>query len=1195
MSDRLIVTGVFDGSEGASAGRVNVTYKREREDDGQGSGDFELVSPISATDLADLTWYLERYLLAPYAVYAERGAAVEAKLKGWGEALFGALFGRGRPARDAYVRAREGMGAAELVIHSASPEFLSLPWELLKDPERSTPLALDLAGISRRCQVMGQLIAVPKGQELRVLMVISRPSGLSDVDFQMVARPLHERLQAVRGKVRLEVTRPPTLRALEARLEQARSSGEPYHVLHFDGHGVFASGAGAAGMFDMPGDGGAGFLLFEKPDGDGGHAVSAGDFAQLIKRAEVPLVVLNACQSATMGGAGATTGATVATRLLEEGVRSVVAMSHSVYAVAAAEFMAAFYETLFQGRSVLEAMTAGRRQLKQNPERPSPKGDTALQDWIVPVLYARADLRFPELAAAPRSAGLPSLQDALDAMRGGATETKAAGAQAFDGIEAEDGIFVGRGGEFFTLELAARRQRVVLITGPAGTGKTELARGFARWWRDTGGTEKPELVFFHSFEPGLATFGLDGVLIEIGNRVFDSATMAQTTLAERKAAILKLLREHACLLIWDNFESVHSMAEAEAATPALDAAGREDIKAFLNVLSAPGGKSSVLITSRSEEVWLGDLRRIELGGLKPLEAAEYARKLLAAWPIGRARPSQDRQGYEALMTRLDGHPMSMKLILPHLETQTAKALLASLQGQGPLPPGFEGEGRTKGLGASIKYSLDHIEPEIRKLLPVLSLFEGVVDAQILANMSQITEAPAPYAGVSQQKWFAALDRVVELGLLSKLPQSHYRLHPGLGAYLASEWRREAGSTFKAIYPTTNIALVSAFAAFGKWLLLEIETGDAGASFTMIGLNRRTMGSMAKAALAAENHSEALLILAPLFKYLVLHKLNNEIVHWTDTVTEMLDYSGEVYPNLGATYLLSHFVREASEILSSSPGYSSEREAKKEAMRRRLEETPASEDRDIYLASTYFELGVAAADECDFANAYDWFCKSLVLFEGLGSQEGISLARFKLGNTAEQRGDLDEARNWYEKSLALDLGRGNQPGVSRIYYRFGTLALLKNELIDAVDWTFKSLKIRDKLGDQAGIAECYEQLGSALLASGATEMAEDWYLSSLAIIEVLGEAGPKASIYGRLGILAEAKGNGNEAISWTIRSILFYGGFGNARTGQARLRLSLLTMNHGVSVLELEYERITGGPMPKRVQEALPKIGTFDVN
>ena len=95
---------------------------------------------------------LERYLMAPFAQYAERGAAIEGKLRDWGEALFNALFGPGLPGRDAYLQARERK--AELVIQSAGAGeavgFLSLPWELLTDPDRPTPLALDLAGISRK-------------------------------------------------------------------------------------------------------------------------------------------------------------------------------------------------------------------------------------------------------------------------------------------------------------------------------------------------------------------------------------------------------------------------------------------------------------------------------------------------------------------------------------------------------------------------------------------------------------------------------------------------------------------------------------------------------------------------------------------------------------------------------------------------------------------------------------------------------------------------------------------------------------------------------------------------------------------------------------------------------------------------------------------------------------------------------------
>jgi len=110
---------------------------------------------------------------------------------------------------------------------------------LLRDPRRATPLALDLAAIDRTLVIEGAAAPVPPGEMLRVLMVIARPSGLKDVGYQMVARPLVERLSAVRGQVALDVLRPPTLDAMHEALGAATDAGEPYHILHFDGHGAF--------------------------------------------------------------------------------------------------------------------------------------------------------------------------------------------------------------------------------------------------------------------------------------------------------------------------------------------------------------------------------------------------------------------------------------------------------------------------------------------------------------------------------------------------------------------------------------------------------------------------------------------------------------------------------------------------------------------------------------------------------------------------------------------------------------------------------------------------------------------------------------------------------------------------------------------------------------------------------------------
>ncbi len=709
VTDRLLVDLGADG-------RVSVSTWLDGELPSPVGELGQVVWPLDTDALEDLRWYLEDYLRAPFGVYGERGPRVAGQLTRWGHAVFKAVFGAG-PARDAYVRMRSRTGAGvEIVFRSSAPAWLGLPWELLCDPDRPTPVALDRVGVSRSLPAVALAETFTVGGErLRVLMVISRPKGAADVGYRVIARPLLERLEAVRGSVELVVLRPPTLEGLAEALSNARAAGEPFQVVHFDGHGVLngrpdAAGSGAPVVFESSSE--QGVLVFEKPSGGSDH-VPAAEVARVLAAAQVPVVVLNACQS---GAVGKQLEAAVATRLLQEGAASVVAMAYSVYAVAAAEFMAAFYERLFAGDRVSDAVSAGRGRLARRDERPSPKGPMALADWVVPVHYLRREVHFPDLQAQP-AADL-SLDEMLDRLRERPVEDSSAALAPVD-------AFVGRDGLFFTLEVAARLQRVMVLHGQAGTGKTELAKAFGRWWRDSGGVDRPEWVIWHSFKPGVASFGLDGVLAEIGLRVF-GADFARLDPTQRREAVLQLLTQRRMLLIWDNFEAVQSMPDPTGATPPLDTRGCEELKGFLGRIAAEG-RSAVIVTSSTEETWLGSLRRIPVGGLAPNEAIDYADQVLAPYPD--AAPRRAQRAFAELMEWLNGHPLSMRVVLPYLDTTDPHVLLAGLRGTAALP------GRDL-LAASLTYSIDHLTADTRRLMTAVSLFQSVTDEVVLSLLSQ---------------------------------------------------------------------------------------------------------------------------------------------------------------------------------------------------------------------------------------------------------------------------------------------------------------------------------------------------------------------------------------------------------------------------------------------------------------------------
>jgi tetratricopeptide (TPR) repeat protein len=1089
--------------------------------------------PLNADELEDLRWYLEDYLLAPFGVWEDRGPAVRGKLAGWGEQVFRSVFGV-FPSRDAYQRARDK--GLEVAFRSEIPDLLGLPWELMRDP--AGPVALGAGGISRSLPLTDgtQALEVPGGR-LRVLMVISRPAGTNDVGYQMVARPLLERLEAVRGEVELTVLRPPTFRALREAVLQAADAGQPFHVVHFDGHGAMP-GRDDGGMIEVrPGmspGAGEGVLAFELPGGGNGY-VAASRVAAALAAGRVPVAVLNACQSGTMGKE---LEASVATALLKAGCAAVVAMAYSVYAVAAAEFMAAFYESLFAGDSVGTAVGVGRRRLFERDGRPSPKGDLPLADWLVPVCYLGRELRLPQ-ARASRPATAPSLDAALDQIRAAPTEEAAV---ARDPLAAVD-VFVGRDDLFYHLETAARLQHVVVLAGPGGTGKTQLAKGFARWQRDTGGIDDPRLAFWHSFEPGVASFGLDGVLTAIGLGVF-GADFARLEAPQRLEAVKQLLAQYRALLVWDNFESVREMPDSDGATPPLDEAGCTALKDFLEWVR-DHSRSTVIITSRTREDWLGQVRRVEVGGLNQAEAAQYAGYLLAPFPAARER--RERRSFGELLEWLEGHPLAMRLTLPRLDTIDPADLLAGLRGTVPLPGGDAEEARLSSLGACITYSFAHLSEQTTRLLPALSLFQGTADAALLAAFSARETVPGRFAGIGPEEWMAVLQDAARVGLLTEIGTGMYRIHPALPGYLAAEWQAGNPSGYNPERDACEQALCTASAIFSEWVTSQIESSNAGLAYAMIGLHRRTLGAMLGRALDHRAWPEAEGIARALDPYLDNRGLSEEANAWADRILAAIAYSDQAPAEPARSlWLYTTIIRATRQNDAGQPDQADETYRQALAF---LQGQPETEWTKGNIAVICHQLGNTAKDRGRLDEAEDWYRKALAINEELGNRPNVAKNYHQLGYTAEDRGRLDEAEDWYRRALAVKEELGDRPGMVGTYHQLGNAAHRGGRLEEAEDWYRRALAIFAELGDRPGMAGIYHQLGITAQDRHRLDEAEDWCRKSLVIKEELGNRHGMATTYDLLGRIARDRGRLEEAEDWCCKAIAIFVELGD-RPGMA---------------------------------------------
>jgi hypothetical protein len=754
-----------------------------------------------------------------------------------GEALFNAIFDGGT-ARRLWDAIEPHLSSTRIEVMTGIAEASTIPWELLRNAETRVNLALSAQAFVR-AQREGQTTLAPAkaAGKVRILLVICRPDAEGDVPFRSVASRLLMGLSDTdREAFDLDVLRPPTFERLSKVLRLAKENGEAYHLVHFDGHGVYADPKTLEGalltfgnvMLKGESAGPRGFLVFEDPGAKSrSKCVDGSAIGGLLRDAGVPILILNACQSAFAEASAkpkedAPQGAlaeidaygSLAQAVMNAGAAGVVAMRYSVYVVTAAQFVAELYEALARGRTLGEAASFARRNLFDEPERKIAYDARPLQDWVVPIVWEREPLRLwpqkPEGAPTRITLGGGAVAGALD--------------RALP--QRPDIGFFGRDETLQALDRAFDSHKIVLLHGYAGAGKTTTAAEFARWYALTGGVEGP--VLFTSFERHLP---LARVLDKIGE-VFGPALQgagvqwsAVTDEAQRRDIALDVLSQIPVLWIWDNVEPV---AGFPAGTPSdWSAAEQKDLRDFLS--QARETKAKFLLTSRRDEQgWLGDLpRRVSPPPMPMQERLQLAGGIAENY----GKRLADLPDLAPLLKFTQGNPLTILVAVGEVlragidSPEKLGAFVATLQSGEAQFEDDEKEGRTKSLGASLSYGFEKaFSEDERKILALLHLFQGFVDVDALRTMGAEGGewALEELGGLTREAGIALLDRAAELGLLVAHGGGYYGVHPALPWYFRSLFERHfAGESAER----ARRAFVEAIGSLGSFYSQKYEAGN----------------------------------------------------------------------------------------------------------------------------------------------------------------------------------------------------------------------------------------------------------------------------------------------------------------------------------------------------------------------------------
>ena len=1056
-------------------------------------------NPFDDRQEQELRWYYEEWLKFPFTG-GVKAAEIAGRIPHYGHALFNQLFAHDNRLFRAYSRALESGGVSQLRFEILGPpDFHALHWETLKDPERPRPFAVECPLLRRNINPPPADLRLQPSPTLNVLLVTARPQGGRDVGYRTIARPLVHATRNARLPVRIDMVRPGTYPALVRHLENSRNQhGDGYyHLIHFDVHGNLLTHDQYQRVADQhhasphlfkhygrgelpPFAGHKAFLAFNGAEVGEYDMVADEHISALLQTHQIPLAILNACQSGMQVGAQETS---LGSRLMAAGVQMVLAMGYSVTVSAAELLMKHLYQELLAHKPPHQAFRKGRLELYNHQTRRAAYNEQIeLADWLLPVVYQNHDVA--ELPIKPSPQAEAAYYEAQ--------------ASRYVAPEPLYGFF-GRDVDILAIETrllghegaddpSDEPRNLLLVQGMGGAGKTTLLKHLMAWWQTTGLVG--QVCYFGYDERAYAVSQIvDSIARQLYGEVGYHREFVFLPEAAKRTKLAQTLRSERHLLVLDNLESI--TGEALAIQHLLPETEREGLRAWLGQLA--GGKSLVLLGSRGREAWLvgHDPRTVyELPGLDP-EAASGLAKAIVGRLGGMAAhyPShpEHSKDFQQLLKLLDGYPLALEVVLANLARQTPAQILAAFtsgaEGLENTPTGDLWADKTASIVRCIEYSHSNLSPAAQALLACLAPFTGVVDLALLEPYTKVLQQQPALADLPFDQWGEVLKQAIDWGLLT--PQQiagrvFLRLQPILPYFLRQrlgvgeqrgggaepalslpkgEQRSAVEAAFRAHYHEVGGALAQ--------LIQSKQAQERQLGQALIGLEYENLHHALKLALGQRQPFWNLY--ESLQDYLESRQAFQTIIPIGQMVlTAQTDYPAtQMQGEIGGDFFKVYGQLGTQNFSLKRYGEAAETYHNALQLLPQLTDIPLPQ-RKAWEATTYHQLGVVAQEQRAWATAEQHYQQALAIFIEFNDRYSQASTYDQLGAVALAQREWATAEQHYQQALAIKIEFNDRYSQARTYHQLGLLAIAQEKYEEAVAHLLQALAIFGQFNDQHSI-------------------------------------------------------------------------------------------------------------------------------